>query len=128
MRRLNRMLTFYIRLWTMSAVALLTCAGFNAFGQNIPRPNISAPSGLQVNTYSGTLFAQRTDFLIPSRGLSIDISFAYNSSSRSDDRGFGYGWKLGYDQYYTVDTSGNYVFTKDDGREDVFTPLSSASF
>lgn len=129
MDRVTSKLTFYRSTWTLRVMLiLLTFLSRDAFGQNIPRPNISAPSGMQVNTYSGTLFTQRTDFLIPGRGLSIDISFAYNSSSRSTDQGFGYGWTFGYNQYYTVDTAGNYVFTKDDGREDVYTPISGGGF
>ncbi|WP_315823254.1 DUF6531 domain-containing protein [Paraflavitalea speifideaquila] len=88
-----------------------------AFSQNITRPNFSGPGGLQVNSYTGGLFYQRTDLQIPGPGISLDLSFAYNSADRAKDDGYGYGWTFRYNLGYTSDSSG-LTFRKGDGRRD----------
>lgn len=88
-------------------------------GQNIVRPNIEGPAGLQVNTFTGSLFYQRTDMVIPGRGLSINLSFSYNSADRALDFGFGYGWTFSYHQFYIKDsTTGSIRLYREDGRKD----------
>ncbi len=90
-----------------------------AFSQNITRPNFSGPAGLQVNSYTGSLFYQRTDLQIPGPGLSLDMAFAYNSADRTKDDGYGYGWTFKYNLGYTSDSSG-LTFRKGDGRRDKY--------
>lgn len=96
-----------------------------AYAQNITKPNIAGPSGLSVNSYTGSLFCQRTDLFIPGRGLSLDITFAYNSADRSKDNGFGYGWTFHYNLFYVTDSTGIIVY-RGDGRADHFTLANNA--
>jgi len=49
----------------------------NAVAQNIPHANYTAPWGVQVNTYNGNLYLQRSDLVIPNQGLPIELRFAY---------------------------------------------------
>jgi RHS repeat-associated protein len=102
-------------------VFLLLLSGINAGAQNISRPNIVSPSGLQVNSYTGALFLKRADFFIPVPGLPLDISFAYSSAARSADQGFGFGWTFSYNQSYEIDTAGGIFICRGDGRKDHFT-------
>lgn len=107
-------------------LAMLT-AGLSVPAQNIIRPNIEGPAGLQVNSYTGSLFTQRTDMVIPGRGLSLDVSFSYNSSARDSDFGFGYGWTLSWNQFYVRDSSGQGItFYRSDGRKDHYLKSGSA--
>ena len=95
---------------------LLLCKGY---AQNITRPNIEGPYGLQVNSYTGSLFYQRTDLFVAGRGLSTDITFTYNSADRASDWGFGAGWTFYYNRFYTAnDTS--ITFYNSDGRKDQY--------
>jgi RHS repeat-associated protein len=101
----------------MGVLLLVIC--FSVMAQNITRPNIEGPSGLQVNSYTGSLFYQRTDLFVPGRGLSMDISFTYNSSERTMDWGYGFGWTFNYNRFYTFNDS-SVTFYNSDGRKDQF--------
>lgn len=90
-----------------------------SLGQNITRPNIEGPSGLQTNSYTGSLFYKRQDLFIPATGLPLDVIFCYNSAERNRDWGFGYGWTFTYNQSYVKDSIGVNVFHAD-GRQDYF--------
>ena len=94
--------------------------------QNIPRENVSAPNGLQVNTYTGNLFYQRGDLFIPAVGLPMDISFYYNSALRNDDQGYGYGWTFSYGmRYFFINgDQDSAVVEWPDGRRDVHVNLA----
>ncbi|MGV3505398.1 MAG: RHS repeat-associated core domain-containing protein [Adhaeribacter sp.] len=87
--------------------------------QNITRPNIAGPAGLQVNSYSGNLFFQRTDLQLPGRGPALEMTFSYNSAMSHRDWGFGFGWTHNYNQQYQPDPNG-VVMLYADGREDLF--------
>lgn len=89
--------------------------------QNIPRENVQAPNGLQVNTFTGNLFYQRADLFIPAPGLPIDISFYYNSSLRNEDIGYGQGWTFSYSmRYYFINAAQDSAVVEwPDGRRDV---------
>lgn len=93
--------------------------------QNLLRPNIEGPSGLQVNSYTGSLFYQRTDMFIPGRGLSLEVTLSYNSADRRMDYGYGYGWTSNYNQFYK-DSAGGLVFYRMDGRKDYYTKNGSS--
>ncbi|MEO5894048.1 MAG: RHS repeat-associated core domain-containing protein [Ferruginibacter sp.] len=103
-------------------VLLLTYAFvFNCVSaQNLSRPNITGYAGLQVNSYTGNLFYQRTDLVLPAKGMPVDLSFAYNSSDRDNNTGFGYGWTFTYNQFYEANPTGGLTFHRADGRKDVY--------
>ncbi len=116
---------------TWNAIMRYTCMALMlwasaAAAQNVTRPNIPVPCGMQVNSYTGSLFFQRTDFSIPSRGMDIDIAFAYNSAHRMKDWGYGSGWTFNYNIFYEPDTAGtSLTFHRGDGRQDFYQIASS---
>jgi hypothetical protein len=73
--------------------------------QNVNTSNKPGPMGLQVNTLTGNLFIPRNDLLIRSRGLSIAVTFYYNSFNYDQNIGFGKGWSLNYSIRYRNDSS-----------------------
>lgn len=90
-----------------------------SFGQNIPHPNITGPLGLQVNTYTGNLFYQRTDITLRGVGLPLYGSFYYNSALDSLDEGYGYGWNFYYNMSYSQ-TATTVTIKRSDSRTDEF--------
>ncbi len=96
--------------------------------QNLNNPNKTGPLGTQVNTLSGNLYIDRTDILIPARGFSLDISFAYNSYNFQQDIGFGRGWSSAYSIFYTIDSNAARVIVWGDGREDVYDSISNNNY
>ena len=95
--------------------------------QNINHPNIQAPAGLRVNSYTGNLFAQRNDFLITGEGLSIDITFSYNSFQDTLNRGFGRGWVFPYSMFYE-EKGDSLLIYRMDGRSDAFLLKESGGY
>ena len=83
--------------------------------------DISTFGDAGVNTFSGNLFVQRELFMIPSRGLPVEIYLTYNSDRRLISSPFGYGWNLSYHIRYHKDSSGNVTIVWGDGRQDTFT-------
>lgn len=94
-----------------SLILVITGFGFKGSSQNLTKPNIDGFYGLQVNSYTGSLFYQRTDIYIPNRGLSLNISFSYNSANRYDDYGYGHGWSFELNIFY--DTLPKKLYDKD---------------
>lgn len=90
------------------------------FPQNINKPNIQGPVGLQVNSFSGGLYYERADLTIPCQGPSINLRFYYNSSSTSLDFGYGSGWSMTYSMLYRRSGS-SIILRREDGRKDIFT-------
>ncbi|MEZ4961995.1 MAG: RHS repeat-associated core domain-containing protein [Saprospiraceae bacterium] len=88
-------------------------------GQFTTRPMIGGPHGLQANSYTGNLFYQRNDFLIPGQGIPLDITFTYNASLDSVNFGYGYGWTFNYNMQYAFDST-DIVMLRPDGRQDTF--------
>ena len=105
-----------LRIYFFSAGLLCGLPGLQA--QNITRPNIQGPSGLQVNSYTGSLFYQRTDLSVPGR-LPMNLAFTYNSADRATDLGYGFGWTFALGRYYILNDSG-VVFVNGDGRKDQY--------
>lgn len=89
--------------------------------QNITRPNIPGPGGLSANAFTGNLFYQRTDVFIPGRGLSLAVTFSYNSTQLGQQRGVGNGWRLNYDMSYQLLPDQSISVERMDGRQDAFT-------
>lgn len=109
-----------MKLQTYSTFIILFIASL-AMGQNITHPNVTAPGGMSVNTFNGNLFQQRTDVFIPGRGLSLEITFSYNSNQLGENRGKGNGWRLNYDMCYQLMPDQSVVIDRMDGRRDTFT-------
>lgn len=107
------------------AVFILTLVSLN--GQNITRANHVGPWGVQVNTYNGNLYLDRTDLFIPNEGLSIDISFAYNSQLDTLDFGYGKGWTFSYGMRYDEVVADTFTILFPDGRSQ-FHYKSGSSF
>lgn len=108
-------------------LVLSLAAGQSLTAQNLARPNVDGYAGLQVNSFTGNLFYQRTDLVLPAKGLPLDVTFSYNSSDRDKNYGYGYGWTFTYNQYYEIGTNGSTTFYKPDGRKDVY-PLLAIGF
>lgn len=107
---------------------LLTCMlyGWKSLeAQNNTKPAVVLPNGFEVNSYTGNLFHNRTDFKIPGKGLQVDVSFSYNISKRSKDWGMGKGWTFSYNMAYANDSLGIRV-ERMDGRRDLFRLIGSA--
>ncbi len=102
---------------TIASQKALNTYGSNA--QNINRPNIITSGGLEVNSYSGGLFHQRTDLRIPGRGLSLDLTFFYNSFNTELDYGFGRGWSMTY-SLLCIPDSNKVIVRHEDGRKDIY--------
>jgi RHS repeat-associated protein len=96
---------------------------FGVFGNilnaqtNITKTSVFAPNNIQVNTYTGALFHERQDLLIPGRGLSIDVTFSYNSNARDRDWGYGRGWTHNYNMLYYTDSTNAVIIQQMDGRK-----------
>jgi RHS repeat-associated protein len=83
-------------------IFLISLSGFmlNTEGQNINKLFIEGPSGISINSYTGSCNYARNEFIIPGRGeLPLDISFRYNSLMTGIDYGFGPGWMISYSIY-----------------------------
>ena len=92
----------------------------NCYSLEITKPNVSGLYGAEINTHSGNLYYERTDLYIPGQGLSIDLTFAYNSGRTQNNWGFGYGWSFSYNMQYSIDGS-SIVIEHGDGEKDEFT-------
>lgn len=100
----------------LSILFLCTLLGGGLAQTNITKPSIDGANGVQVNTYTGALFYQRSDLRIPGRGLSLDVVFSYNSAARGKDWGYGRGWTFSYNMAYYPD-SASIVIQQMDGRK-----------
>lgn len=124
LQSMKRLLCFYRFMQSLSLVGLLA---LQAEGQNINKPNIAAPAGLSVNSFTGNLYYQRTDLMVPGQGLPIDLTFSYNSFRDSVSQGYGRGWTFGYSMYYTV-KGDTVVVERGNGRRDAFIRTSGNNF
>ncbi len=115
----------------LSTVLLMTgllFTGIKGAAQNINTPNATGPMGIEVNSYTGNLFFERTDFVIPGVEMGIVISFSYNSYNYDINRGFGNGWSFKYNVQYMKDSAENMVIFWGDGREDIYQPLGNGNY
>lgn len=84
--------------------------------QNLTKPNVYCPGGISVNTYTGNMYLNRQDLIIPGR-IPLDISFSYNSADRNRQKGFGRGWIFKYGAYYQMKAD-TITIVHSDGRRD----------
>jgi len=89
-------------------------------GQNIPTANWAGPWGVQVNTWNGNLFFDRTDLAIPNQGIPLECAFFYNGFRDTLDLGYGKGWTFSYGFRYLQPSADTVVLERPDGRTDVF--------
>lgn len=114
-----------------SVILLMTgllFTGMIAEGQNINIPNKTGPMGLEVNSYTGNLYFQRTDVMILGSDVPLTVQFSYNSYNFNAQRGFGNGWAFDYDARYYIDSAENVVILWGSGREDTYLPLGSGTY
>jgi len=114
----------FLTYWLLLGVAL----GSLAAQTNITKTSVFAPNGIQVNTFTGALYHKRQDLFIPGRGLSIDVTFSYNSSSRDRDWGYGRGWTHNYNMLYFTDTTNAVIIQQMDGRKNRYAPNGSGGY
>lgn len=89
---------------------------------NLVKPNEPGPwPGLNINTYTGNFFYQRNDLFIPERGsVPFEVIFYYNSLKNYFDIGYGNGWSLSFNIFYSY-AEDDFKVYRADGQEDIFT-------
>lgn len=97
--------TVSLRHKLLAGLILISC--FQLSGQQRKnRPNIEGPQGLQINSFTGSVYFERQDFFIPGSGdLPMDFTFAYTSSKCKENWGYGNGWVFTYGMEYGVDSN-----------------------
>ena len=75
-----------LKLTTICYSIALLCI-LQVSGQNITKPKIACPYGLWVNSYNGVLYFERSDISTTGRGMPLQVSFYYNSSASSINKG-----------------------------------------
>ena len=96
---------------------LLLTGYYNIIAQNITKPNIFGPMGIEVNSLTGNIHYQRNDLFIPGQGLDLNLMFTYNSDKTSWDHGYGYGWTFPYNMLYEI-IGTDIIIRRQDGRAD----------
>jgi YD repeat-containing protein len=88
----------------------------------LTKPNEPGPwPSIQINTYTGNLFYERSDLFITTRGeIPLEISFSYNSLKHLKDYGYGNGWSFSFGMYYSY-IEDDFTVYREEGKEDVFT-------
>ncbi|WP_439484095.1 RHS repeat-associated core domain-containing protein [Cyclobacterium plantarum] len=117
----------YIIRMLLCFALLIILLPVSVLGQNIPVPNITGPGGLQANALTGNLFFQRTDLVIPGQGLSINLTFSYNSNRDTVDWGFGKGWIMPYAMHYEIEEDTLFL-VRSDGRRDKYLNTEEGEF
>jgi len=92
----------------------------------------SSFSGDPVNTALGNFTEQRTDLVIPGRGLNVTFTRYYNSQGGLDSP-MGFYWNHSYNIYVHEDVedsspTGNYTVVYGDGRRHKYTPNGSGGY
>ncbi|MBD2700492.1 hypothetical protein IC229_07590 [Spirosoma sp. BT702] len=90
-----------------------------AEAQTIPRPNIAAPQGLAVNSYTGNLFVQRNEQSLRGTGYRIYQSFYYNAAQDTLNYGYGHGWSFYYNIFYQ-EAASQVIIYRADAKKDTF--------
>jgi YD repeat-containing protein len=108
-------------------VLLSHCFQSGMLANDKTKPNQPGPwPDLQVNTYTGNLFYQRSDLLIPTRGeIPLHVFFSYNSLKHQQDNGYGNGWSFCFGMFYE-EKGEDIIIYREEGEEDIFTWDSTA--
>ncbi|RJQ44181.1 MAG: hypothetical protein C4534_06885 [Gaiellales bacterium] len=76
---------------------------------------------------TGAFYYGHTDIDIPTRGLPLSIERTYNSNDQVDSP-FGYGWSFNWQMDAVVESGGDVVVRRGDGRRDTFTLNPDGSY
>lgn len=128
---MNYLISIRKNIASLNIIMILTgllFTGINGVAQNINIPNKIGTMGLEVNSYTGNLYFERTDFVIPGKGVELAVRFSYNSYDFDVNRGFGNGWGFEFSVRYYFDSSNNFVVLWGDGREDTYETLGNGSY
>jgi RHS repeat-associated protein len=82
-------------------------------------PNIPAPQGMAVNTYTGNLFFQRNEQSLRGTDFRIYQSFYYNAAVDTLNYGYGHGWSFYYNIHYR-EVADSIIIYHADANKDVF--------
>lgn len=93
--------------------------------QSIPRPNIPAPKGFSVNSFTGNVFYQRTDLTLRGTGFPLYGTFYYNSVQDTLDYGYGNGWSFYYNEFYK-ESNDTLIIQHSDAKKDSFRLVNGA--
>jgi RHS repeat-associated protein len=93
--------------------------------QSIPRPNIPAPKGFSVNSFTGNVFYQRTDLTLRGTGFPLYSTFYYNAVQDTLDYGYGNGWSFYYNAFYK-ESNDTLIIQHSDAKKDTFRLVNSA--
>jgi hypothetical protein len=93
--------------------------------QSIPRPNIPAPKGFSVNSFTGNVFYQRTDLTLRGTGFPLYSTFYYNTVQDTLDYGYGNGWSFYYNAFYK-ESNDTLIIQHSDAKKDTFRLVNSA--
>lgn len=89
---------------------------------NVTKPNVPAPGGMEVNSFTGNLLHRRYDEYAKAtgfRGIPLEVTFSYNSGLSKNDWGMGKGWTSSFNMMYEV-IPGYVIIRGEDGRKDSF--------
>jgi len=90
----------------------------NIYGSKHSKPNEPGPwPSMQVNTYTGNLFYQRSDLQIPALGdIDLSVVFSFNSLNIVKDEGYGNGWSFSFGMQYFISDS-TFTISRGNGEE-----------
>jgi RHS repeat-associated protein len=100
-------------------IFLLSLVFFKTNAQSIPRPNIPAPKGFSVNSFTGNVFYQRTDLTLRGTDFPLYGTFYYNAVQDSLDYGYGNGWSFYYNVFYK-ESNDTLIIQHSDAKKDTF--------
>lgn len=79
-----------------------------------------------VNCATGEFYHRFGDLSVPGRGIRLDFSRTYSSSSAPLNSPLGYGWTDSYNMFLSIDpASGDVTVNEETGSQIVFTPTPS---
>jgi RHS repeat-associated protein len=84
-----------------------------------------------VNAFNGNLHYHRIDLTTSADRFPAPIiqsELSYSSLCSGEDRGFGFGWRFGYDMAYREEDDGDVTILWPDGREDRFDNQGDGEF
>ncbi|MEA5429213.1 RHS repeat-associated core domain-containing protein, partial [Arcicella lustrica] len=100
-------------------ITVLATVSISVKAQKTITPNIPAPQGLAVNTYTGNLFFQRNEQSLRGTGYRIYQSFYYNAATDTLNYGYGRGWSFYYNIFYR-ESGDSVIIYHADAKKDVF--------
>lgn len=103
------------------------CDGPDRLNRTFGLNNFTSYTSQGVNPATGNQFQWFRDFIIPGRGLNVDMVRYYNAQLNEDGM-FGLGWSSIYDMYLRQYGSGVIEIRYADGHKGYFTPNGDGTF